>query len=137
METPLKNRAVIWLSIASSIALSTAACTTKTSAQGPQPPPEVQVSTVVQSDVPVYHEWIGTLDGMVNACSVKVMMKSPVTSTIAMEAMNSGVVSLGFSGFCGFAAAAFAGAAFTSFLVAAKCVFPRDRASSALQARVA
>jgi RND family efflux transporter MFP subunit len=67
METPLKNRAVIWLSIASSIALSTAACTTKTSAQGPQPPPEVQVSTVVQSDVPVYHEWIGTLDGMVNA----------------------------------------------------------------------
>jgi len=67
METPLKNRAVIWLSIASSIALSTAACTTKTSAQGPQPPPEVQVSTVVQNDVPVYHEWIGTLDGMVNA----------------------------------------------------------------------
>jgi len=47
--------------------LTTAACSMKTSAQGPPPPPEVQVSTVVQRDVPVYHEWIGTLDGMVNA----------------------------------------------------------------------
>jgi membrane fusion protein (multidrug efflux system) len=27
----------------------------------------VEVTTVIQRDVPVYHEWIGTLDGMVNA----------------------------------------------------------------------
>src|SRR5664279_1017684 len=38
------------------------------------------------------------LDGMTKACRVKVMMKSPVTSTAAIEAMNSGVVSLGFVG---------------------------------------
>ena len=31
------------------------------------PPPAVEVMTVIQKDVPVYHEWIGTLDGMVNA----------------------------------------------------------------------
>ena len=31
------------------------------------PPPVVEVTTVIQKDVPVYREWIGTLDGMVNA----------------------------------------------------------------------
>jgi membrane fusion protein (multidrug efflux system) len=31
------------------------------------PPPLVEVATVAQSDVPIYHEWIGTLDGLVNA----------------------------------------------------------------------
>jgi membrane fusion protein (multidrug efflux system) len=30
-------------------------------------PPVVEVMTVIQKDVPVYKEWIGTLDGMVNA----------------------------------------------------------------------
>jgi len=29
--------------------------------------PTVQVSDVVQREVPVYSEWIGTMDGMVNA----------------------------------------------------------------------
>ena len=31
------------------------------------PPPTVEVATVTQADVPIYHEWIGTLDGLVNA----------------------------------------------------------------------
>jgi membrane fusion protein (multidrug efflux system) len=38
--------------------------------KGPQeapPAPAVEVMTVIQKDVPVYQEWIGTLDGMVNA----------------------------------------------------------------------
>lgn len=38
--------------------------------KGPQeapPAPAVEVLTVIQKDVPVYQEWIGTLDGMVNA----------------------------------------------------------------------
>jgi RND family efflux transporter MFP subunit len=43
-------------------------CSTGASARMPQmAPPEVEVATVEQRDVPVYHEWIGTLDGMVNA----------------------------------------------------------------------
>ena len=68
METLLKNRMTIAATTVLIMALlTTAACSMKTSAQGPPPPPEVQVSTVVQRDVPVYHEWIGTLDGMVNA----------------------------------------------------------------------
>lgn len=31
------------------------------------PPPEVGVSTVVQKDVPIYGDWVSTLDGYVNA----------------------------------------------------------------------
>ncbi len=31
------------------------------------PPPIVEVAPVKQADVPIYHEWIGTLDGLVNA----------------------------------------------------------------------
>ena len=33
----------------------------------PEPPPEVQVAEVELRDVPIEHEWIGTLDGLVNA----------------------------------------------------------------------
>src|SRR5689334_15910706 len=31
------------------------------------PVPLVEVATVTQADVPIYHEWIGVLDGLVNA----------------------------------------------------------------------
>lgn len=31
------------------------------------PPPTVEVTDVIQRNVPVYREWVGTLDGMVNA----------------------------------------------------------------------
>src|SRR5215510_3146067 len=30
-------------------------------------PPTVEVATVAQSDVPIYHDWIGVIDGLVNA----------------------------------------------------------------------
>src|SRR5438445_1169060 len=33
----------------------------------PPAPPVVQVVEVTEQDVPIYHEWIGTLDGLVNA----------------------------------------------------------------------
>lgn len=38
-----------------------------TNAATPPPPPEVQVALVEQRDLPVRHEWIGTLNGLVNA----------------------------------------------------------------------
>jgi membrane fusion protein (multidrug efflux system) len=31
------------------------------------PPPLVEIAAVTQADVPIYHDWIGTLDGLVNA----------------------------------------------------------------------
>lgn len=68
MQILLKHRRAIWVAPALVIALlATAACTGRTSAASPPPPPEVKVATVEQRDVPIYHEWIGTLDGMVNA----------------------------------------------------------------------
>jgi multidrug efflux pump subunit AcrA (membrane-fusion protein) len=64
----LRNRRAIWPTALLTIALSaTAACTTKTSAANSPRPPDVEVATVEQRDVPIYHEWIGTLDGMVDA----------------------------------------------------------------------
>src|SRR5258705_7947546 len=36
-------------------------------AAAPPPPAEVEVATVVQKDVPIYGEWVATLDGYVNA----------------------------------------------------------------------
>ena len=39
----------------------------RTQAAAPPRPPEVTVAPVVQQDVPVYNEWIATLDGYVNA----------------------------------------------------------------------
>jgi membrane fusion protein (multidrug efflux system) len=39
----------------------------KKSDEPPARPPEVQVVAVEQRDVPVYHEWVGTLEGEVNA----------------------------------------------------------------------
>jgi RND family efflux transporter MFP subunit len=47
--------------------LASEACENKTASAAPPPPPAVQVAEVVQRDVPVYHEWIATLDGFVNA----------------------------------------------------------------------
>ncbi len=46
--------------------IATAGCSTGASAK-PQAPASVEVATVEQRNVPLYHEWIGTLDGMVNA----------------------------------------------------------------------
>ena len=43
------------------------ACENKSVSAAPGGPPTVQVVEVAQRDVPVYHEWIATLDGYVNA----------------------------------------------------------------------
>lgn len=48
-------------------ALTAASCTKTTSAAGAPRPPVVEVATVEQRDVPIDREWIGTLDGLVNA----------------------------------------------------------------------
>jgi RND family efflux transporter MFP subunit len=45
--------------------LAGAACH-KATALPPPPPPAVQVTDVLQRDVPIYREWVGSLDGFVN-----------------------------------------------------------------------
>jgi membrane fusion protein (multidrug efflux system) len=49
------------------------------------PPPEVQVVTVEHKDVPIYGEWIGTLDGLVNAD-----VRAQVTGYLMRQAYQEG-----------------------------------------------
>ena len=66
MNISFKQKLAI-LTIAAGMAAS-AACSKGAAADVPQaPPPDVEVATVERRDVPIVHEWIGTLDGMVNA----------------------------------------------------------------------
>src|ERR1700729_1383210 len=49
------------------VTLTTAGCAGNSTAAGSPPPPDVEVAVVQQKDIPTVREWIGTLDGMVNA----------------------------------------------------------------------
>jgi RND family efflux transporter MFP subunit len=62
-----KKRSYIWPVVVIPVALLAASCTRTTSAAGPPKRPEVEVVPVERRDVPIYHDWIGTLDGLVNA----------------------------------------------------------------------
>ena len=62
---------------------SSAGCAGKSS--GAPPPPTVQVATVVQEDVPIYGQWIGTLDGFVNAD-----VKAQVSGYLTQQAYQEG-----------------------------------------------
>jgi RND family efflux transporter MFP subunit len=53
------------LSIAA--ALLAGGCDKAEQNQAAPPPPTVEVTEVIQKDVPIHQEWVGTLDGMVNA----------------------------------------------------------------------
>lgn len=58
---------LLLLSCIALLLLWSAGCGNKGVSAAAPPPPNVQVATVIQKDVPVYHEWIATLDGFVNA----------------------------------------------------------------------
>lgn len=65
IDTPAKRRLSFWQVIASVILLSSLGC--GKSEQPQARPPEVAVVRVEQKDVPISKDWVGTLDGMVNA----------------------------------------------------------------------
>src|SRR5438105_12311006 len=60
-------------------------CSQSPSATTALPPPEVQVVQVEQKDVPIYGEWIGTLDGLVNAD-----IKAQVSGYLLKQAYTEG-----------------------------------------------
>jgi RND family efflux transporter MFP subunit len=69
MQNLFRNRNVIWLpALVVLVTLSfTTGCTADASGPAGYPPPAVELVTVEQKDIPVSREWIGTLDGYVNA----------------------------------------------------------------------
>src|SRR5580658_7081891 len=53
--------------VVATLLIMTGGCASKTSGATAPSPLEVRVVEVQQKDVPIYQEWIGTLDGLVNA----------------------------------------------------------------------
>src|SRR6201988_3667343 len=51
----------------------------------PIPSPEVEVASVIQKDVPIYSEWVATLDGYVNA-----QIQPQVTGYVIRQAYKEG-----------------------------------------------
>jgi len=69
MSDRFSRRIVFWLAagaIATTLVITTS-CGKSAEAAKPPEPPTVEVATVEQRDVPIYSEWVGTLDGYVNA----------------------------------------------------------------------
>ena len=69
VKLPLKRKIIIGAAIGLAVLfLLVAVRSSKTTPPAQtMPSPEVEVIQVVQKDVPIYSEWIGSLDGMVNA----------------------------------------------------------------------
>lgn len=69
MRRNSKNRFLVWTAglLASGIVLVLSGCSESSRAATAPPPPDVEVAMVQQKDVPIYRQWIGTLNGMVNA----------------------------------------------------------------------
>jgi membrane fusion protein, multidrug efflux system len=65
----LRRRKVKWMAICLIVisAAGSLGCSTRTQAARASEPPVVEVIQVEQKDVPIYTEWIGTTDGVVNA----------------------------------------------------------------------
>jgi RND family efflux transporter MFP subunit len=63
----------------------TGGCSGPSSAAATAPPQDVRVVSVTESDVPIYTEWIGTLDGYVNAD-----IKAQVSGYLVKQAYTEG-----------------------------------------------
>ena len=86
MRNQFKNRMNVCGGCSWAVTLaSTVGCTSKTTAAGAPPPQEVEVAVVQQKDIPIEREWIGTLDGMVNAA-----IKAQVTGNLLTQNYTEG-----------------------------------------------
>jgi RND family efflux transporter MFP subunit len=69
----------------SGVLITTAGCSNHTNAATTPAPQEVETAEVLQKDVPIYGEWIGTLDGYVNAD-----IKAQVSGYLLQQAYQEG-----------------------------------------------
>jgi RND family efflux transporter MFP subunit len=75
-----RTRVLAAVALAGTALLGTVGCTSKTNASSTPPPQDVEVAVVQQKDIPIEREWIGTLDGMVNAA-----VKAQVTGNLLTQ----------------------------------------------------
>src|ERR1700730_8231450 len=89
MRRNSKRRILIWTAglLAPAMILTLSGCSGTSSAANARQiaPPEVEVARVEQRDVPINREWIGTLDGMVNAA-----IKAQVTGYLLTQNYTEG-----------------------------------------------
>ena len=83
IDTPVKRRPRFWQVVASVILLSSIGC--GKSEQPQARPSEVEVVRVEQKDVPIWNEWVGTLEGFVNA-----QIKPQVTGYLLRQTYQEG-----------------------------------------------
>ena len=80
----LAGNAFLGILLAAALFVLVAGLGEKVPAQTP-PVPEVEVMTVTQKDVPVFSEWVGTTEGLVNA-----KIRAQVTGYLARQAYKEG-----------------------------------------------
>lgn len=89
MKIRLRRKTIIWASvllIATSLLVVGLVVAGRSKGEKAQPAaPDVQVAQVEQKDVPIYSEWIGTLEGLVNA-----EIKSQVTGYLLKQDYSEG-----------------------------------------------
>jgi multidrug resistance efflux pump len=76
---------VVQFAALTAILLTATSCSNQTTGAAAPPPLAVDVVAVEQRDVPIYSEWIGTLDGFVNAD-----IKAQVTGYLLQQAYQEG-----------------------------------------------
>jgi membrane fusion protein (multidrug efflux system) len=82
-----RNRITLFAAglLAGAAVLSSVSCANTAQGTLTPPAPDVEVATVEQKDVPIEREWIGTLDGMVNAA-----IKAEVTGYLQRQNYTEG-----------------------------------------------
>lgn len=89
MKIRLKRKTLVWATVSLIVAILVVVGLVVASRSKTQiaqaGPPEVQVVQVEQKDVPIYSEWIGTLEGLVNA-----EIKSQVTGYLLKQDYSEG-----------------------------------------------
>ena len=76
---------LLWILPLLAVLTAASGCSRTTKAIAAPPPLQVEVANVEQRDVPIYKEWIGTLDGLVNAD-----IKAQVSGYLTKQAYTEG-----------------------------------------------
>jgi RND family efflux transporter MFP subunit len=87
IETGTRNSKRVAAAVVGLLAAVSAGCERRVASAAPPQPPTVEVTSVVQKDVPTEGEWVGTLEGYVNA-----QISPQVSGYLIRQDYNEGAV---------------------------------------------